>query len=169
MRRHLFFCISVVLFALLGGCGSLSTQFKAASEPPETEARARLRVIANSLVKAIPGKNCIDWNAPGAGTVFGGIFGSSGFRGRSINMPSPAADKRGFGEMYVAADQPITLVFLTTPESRYHCSVAGSFVPQKNRDYEAELMLTPSECFFKLREIGEKVEPVAISKAVSCS
>jgi hypothetical protein len=167
---------SVFLFSIfLAGCASVATQFKQASEPAEDESRARLRIIANSLVKAVPNKGCIDWNTQGAGTVFGGIFGSSGYRGRTLNMPLQF-DVKNSGEMYVAAGKPFTLVFMTGPEGisykgrTYQCSVSGSFIPQENKDYEARLMFEASikQCVFSLTEIGEKIMPVKIAEASRC-
>ncbi|MFN3296943.1 hypothetical protein [Caldimonas sp.] len=176
MHKSSLFAVLIASVALLTGCGSISTQFKTASEPAETEARARLRVKANSLVKAVPGKSCIDWSAPGAGTVFGGMFGSSGYRGRSLDMPGTTSDRTSFGEMYVAAGQPITLAFLTTPEGigcgwgrACHCSVAGSFVPEPGKDYEAVLRLFPSQCTLDVRELGEDARPVVLNPATPCS
>jgi hypothetical protein len=178
MSRFITFGLRFALVASVAGCASLSTQFKQASEPSETEARARLRIISNSLVKAVPGKSCIDWDTPGAGTVFGGIFGSSGFRGRLLNIPHLGAGKpeSESGEMYVAAEKPLTLVFLTTPEGissggrTYHCSVAGAFIPQRNKDYEAELRLEPSskQCIFKLSELAQAHIPIVVTPATWC-
>jgi hypothetical protein len=165
-----------VLFALpVLGCSSLSTQFKAAAEPAEGD-RARLRVIANVLVKAVPNKSCIDWDSPGAGTVFGGIFGSSGYRGRTLNIPALNANKNDMGEMYVSADKPITLVMMTTPEGvgykgrLYSCSVSGSFIPQKDRDYEAKLLIDPQKdrCSIEVMEIGAVNVPVIVHQAEMC-
>jgi len=173
--KKIYFLLFFV--AVLGGCGSLETQFKQASEPMEDQPRARLRIIANSLVKAVPGKSCIDWSSPGAGTVFGGGFGSSGYKGRTLNMPYPPNVKKSeMGELYVSADKPLTLAFLTTPEGissggrTYHCQVSGTFIPGKDKDYEASLILDPakSQCFFGLTELGENRSPVPITSASLC-
>jgi hypothetical protein len=167
--RYIIFSLTFSVFA--AGCADMSTQFKQVAEPQEGMPRARLRIFSNSLVKAVPEKDCIDWSAPGAGTVFGGIVGSSGYRGKSIGMPfKPQADTSDFGEMYIAAGKPITLVFLTTPENRYRCSVAGTFVPEKDKDYEAKLWLTPSEsqCVFRLSQLGETPVPIKVISASAC-
>ncbi|HXU93353.1 MAG TPA: hypothetical protein VFP33_06825 [Gallionella sp.] len=166
--RNIFFFVTFSVF--VAGCADISTQFKQVSEPQEGVPRARLRILANSLVKAVPEKDCIDWSAPGAGTIFGGIVGSSGYRGRSIGMPFKPANTSDFGEMYIAAGKPITLVFLTTPENRYSCSVAGTFVPEKDKDYGAELWLNPSErqCVFRLSQLGETPLPVKVISASAC-
>ncbi|NUU00760.1 hypothetical protein [Herbaspirillum robiniae] len=164
-----------VIALLLSGCADLGTQFKAADEPKDG-ARARLRVVANMLVKAVPEKACIDWSAPGAGTVFGGIFGSSGYRGRSLNMPGAPRDGKSAGELYVTADKPFTLVLLTTPEGvayngrLYQCSVSGSFVPEENKDYEASIFIEPAQksCSIKVVELGSPSVPVPVKNAERC-
>lgn len=138
---------TAVLFGILGcaGCAEIGSQFSLAAEPA-TDPRARLRIVANSWVKAIPNRDCIDWESPGAGTAFGGIAGSSGYRGRSLDMPDGAhLDRNYVGEMYVAADKPITLVFSTGIESRYRCMISATFVPEARKDYEAVLALAPAE------------------------
>lgn len=160
-----------LLTLVLAGCAALSMQFKLFSEPKENEPQARLRVLANGFVKAIPNKSCIDWDAPGAGTVFGGIVGSSGFKGRSIGMDNP----RGYraeraAELYVAAGKPLVLAFSTGQENMYVCQVAGTFVPEENKEYEAELILSESnrKCQFTLREIGEKERSIRVEYAGTC-
>jgi hypothetical protein len=163
--------ISVSFGVLFSGCGHLSTQFKPMSEPQEGVPRARLRVLANALVKAVPERDCIDWRTPGAGTVFGGIVGSSGYRGKSLDMPfKPRASASDYGEMYIAAGKPITLVFLTTPESNYRCSVAGTFVPEKDKDYEARLWLNSSvgQCVIDIGQLGETPLPINVKAASTC-
>ena len=173
MNPKLRFAIFLSQLALLVGCGALTAQFKQAEEAKENQPRAKLRIIANSFVKAIPNKDCIDWEAPGSGTVFGGIVGSSGYRGRSLDMPLPpsSVNPAGMGEMYVAANKPITLVFETGPDSSYFCSVSGSFTPEKEKNYEATLVLDipKNKCFFRLNELQETRIPIKISEAKSCN
>ena len=167
MKRLLFSCLSLLF--VLSGCAGITTQFVSLQEPQSGD-RARLRVIANHLVKAVPGKDCIDWSAPGAGTVFGGIVGSKGFRGRSLDMPAGLnqADRNSTAEMYVAANQPFTLVLLTTLEAPVQCSVAVSFTPEADRDYEAVARLTRAVCSISVTQIGEGSAPVSVEKADRC-
>ena len=164
--------IAALTSILLIGCSSMGTQFKAAEEASADVPRARLRVVANGFVKAIPNKSCIDWNAPGAGTVFGGVVGSSGYRGRTLNIPLPPGGVKSsdMAEFYVAANQPITLVFLTGPDSAYSCSVQGSFVPEAEKDYEASLMLNARKrvCRLMLNEIGTNRIPAKVFSASNC-
>ena len=120
----------------LGACSSVGTQFSKMDEPAAGE-RARVRVAANMLVKGVPESACVDWRKPGAGTIFGGIVGSSGYRGRSIGMPDPnQLTGRHSGEFYAAGGKPLTVSLINTPESRMRCTISITFVPQTGRDYE---------------------------------
>lgn len=163
---------SLIFLLFLASCGSITAQFKQASEANENQPKSQLRIIANSFVKAVPDKNCIDWGSPGAGTVFGGMVGSDGYKGRSLNMPFPPASVKSsnMAEMFIAANKPITLVFQTGAESAYFCSISGSFIPEKEKNYEATLMMDESRgrCFFNLIELGEIRVPIKISAASDC-
>ena len=65
---RLFTVIPAVLLAL-SGCGqvanvrSLSTGYI----PPQSGETARIRLLTDGLVRAVPGRDCLDWNVPGAG------------------------------------------------------------------------------------------------------
>ncbi|WP_296223556.1 hypothetical protein, partial [Ralstonia sp. UBA689] len=155
----------VVQGRLLAGCSGLGMQFTNMSEADSSD-RARLRVISNGFVKGIPGRDCVDWSAKGAGTLWGGIVGSSGYRGRSLSMPD--APSKDVAELYVEANQPITLVFQTTPESWYQCSVAASFVPKANQDYEARFDLNSSSCGVNVRSLSEPNAHVELVDAAPC-
>ncbi|WP_028534392.1 hypothetical protein [Paludibacterium yongneupense] len=156
---------------LVIGCADLSTQFKAAEEPADGP-RARIRIVANALVKAVPGKNCIDYHTPGAGTIFGGIVGSRGYRGRSLNIPNAESfDASSMGEMYASAGKPIALQFLTTPESRYSCGVGVTFTPKVDHDYQVKMILDPShmECTAEVRSLSDPNEHVDMHPVDSCT
>lgn len=58
----------VLIMSLLSGCASITTQFIQMAEPADG-ARARVRVVANMLVKGVPESSCLDWSKPGAGTI----------------------------------------------------------------------------------------------------
>lgn len=99
--------------------------------------------------------------------MLGGIVGASGYRGRSLGMPG--AEKLGrmpTGELYVAAEQPYTLVLLTTPESRLQCSVAATFVPKADVDYEARLVLEKGACVASVSTMSG--DTVQVTKPQSC-
>lgn len=170
-RSFLLMAATFVAALFLSGCADLSTQFTKMAEAQGGE-RARLRVVANQLVKGIPGKDCVDWSSPGAGTIFGGIVGSSGYRSRSLNMPQGQyrMDSSNFGEMYLEAGKPFTLVLITTPESRVSCSIAGTFIPEANKDYEAgvHVDVRNRRCSMHLYELGEPNKEIAIQEAKRC-
>lgn len=165
---------SLAAVLLLAGCSAAGTQFSKMAEPQEGE-RARVRIAANMLVRGMPETDCVNWQQKGAGTVFGGIVGSSGYRGRSLGMPNPNGYKgRGMGEMYVRAGAPVTYVLSNTPESRMLCNVAVSFVPQAGRDYELSMATEMvgsqrSRCSARLTDISDgRSVPVEIKEARAC-
>jgi hypothetical protein len=168
MKRKKYFAL--LCSAIVFGCSSLSTQFKTADEPSDGS-RARVRVVANTLVKAVPGKDCIDWEAPGAGTVFGGIVGSKGYRGRSLDIPPstipPGADT---AEMYIAADRPFTLALLTPPDSRVQCSIAVWFTPEANGDYQATLLADArtKKCSARVDSLSKPGTFIKAGQAAAC-
>lgn len=164
MRRCMVVCLALILV----GCGSAKTQFAAADEPGDGD-RARVRVVANALIKAVPNKTCIDWGAPGAGTISSaGLVGSKGYRGRSLGMPGADKYERdAVAEFYVAGGKPYTLVLLTGPESRLRCSVGISFTPVANTDYEATLLLGSGSCTASVRTLSG--QPVKTTEAQPCN
>lgn len=166
--------ITLLLPILLSGCAGIETQFTKMSEPQSGE-RARIRVTANMLVKGIPNSACVDWSKAGAGTIFGGIVGSSGYRGRSLGMPNPEnVSSRNSGEFYAVANQPISLVLLNTPDSRMRCSISGNFTPLAGKDYQVDLATSKvnrikSLCKMRIREITTSgFVPVAIHEVNDC-
>ncbi|SUO97075.1 hypothetical protein [Suttonella ornithocola] len=165
------------IITLLGltACADIGTQFTQMSEPNNGE-RARMRVTANMLVKGIPDSSCINWSKPGAGTIFGGIVGSSGYRGRSLGMPNPnnIALGRHSGEFYLTANQPFTVVLLNTPDSRQKCQIGLTFTPEPQHDYDllmqtADKDLTHSICSAIIYDITNNQNiPVKAQKAQKC-
>ncbi|GAB2877195.1 hypothetical protein GCM10027046_01280 [Uliginosibacterium flavum] len=141
-------------------------------EADESQPRAKLRVLANSWVKGIPNRDCVDRSAPGAGTVYGGLLGSDGYKGRSLDMPfrPTSVNASNIAEMYVAADKPIALSLVVADGAYVICILSGSFVPEKDKNYEARLFWDWSQkkCTFNLDELGDLKIPVKISKADSC-
>lgn len=153
---------------------SIGTQFKSLQEPEDGD-RARVRVSANMLVRATPGSRCMDWQKESTGTVLGGIVGSKGYRDRVLGIPDPKNGKRfDFAEFYVRADEPITFMLTNTPESRMRCSIAATFVPEKDRDYEITLLTeiasaTKSRCSMSAHDVTDgNYTPVTIEKTGNC-
>ena len=164
----------VILAALVAGCSAISAQFKKAEEGRDDEPRARLRIIADSWVKAIPDRDCTDWSAPGTGTVWGGIFGSRGYRDKSRNMPFPPVlgKQADMAEMYIAAERYITLCYVKDLDKYGNCGTCGSFFPKEGKDYE--IVFEPcysssSQYNVALYEIlDERKVPIKISRAENC-
>lgn len=165
------------LVLALGACSTMSaigTQFKSLQEPEDGD-RARVRVSANMLVRATPGSRCMDWQKESTGTVLGGIVGSKGYRDRELGIPDPQNGKRrDFAEFYVRAGEPITFMLTNTPESRMMCSIAATFIPEKDRDYEITLLTeiasaTESRCSIGAHDVTDgNYLPVALEKTDNC-
>jgi hypothetical protein len=75
-----------------------------------------------------------------------------------------------FRELYVAAGKPITLEFSSGDGGPSMCIVNGSFVPESGKDYEANMLISPSErkCFFRLSQLGEPPLPIKVKPASWC-
>ena len=162
--------LAFLLLSSLSGCGGMPIQFTKAAEAQDGP-RARLRVLeASAFIDGIPGKSCVDWDTPGAGTVVGGLFGSRGYRGRSLGIPGGPADKDAAAGLAVAANVPYTLVLSTGPESSVSCRVAGSFVPEADKDYEARMRLDLRNkvCSMQVVELGALPRPVPVQRAERC-
>lgn len=168
--RSWLLSLGLLAISALSGCAGIGTQFRPVAEPTDG-ARARLRVIGGgAFIKAVPGKSCIDWSSPGAGTVIGGIVGSNGYRGRSLGMPDAPAKMDEAAELTVAAGEPFTLALVTGSESSLSCFIAGSFVPEAGKDYEARMQLDVRNkmCTMRLAEIGANYHPLPVQRAKSC-
>ena len=157
--------------SILAACASVGTQFSKMAEPDSGD-RARVRVVANMLVKGVPNASCTDWSKAGAGTIFGGMLGSSGYRGRSLGMPNPQGVRdQNSGEFYVRANEPFAIALINTPDSRYRCSVSATFVPQKNTDYQistrtVEKSLRKVSCEILVQEVTDTgLKPIPIQPA----
>ncbi|MBV8250347.1 MAG: hypothetical protein JO200_18100 [Comamonas sp.] len=150
----------------IAGCGSIGTQFTTLAEPDSGD-RARVRVVqaASAFVRAVPGKSCLDWSTPGAGTVIGGMVGASGYKGRKLDMPGTDLSKQfTSAEMYVAANKPITFAMLTGPESSLSCSVAAAFVPEKDKDYEVFFGMDRRVCVARVVSLSDPTTKVDFSR-----
>jgi hypothetical protein len=161
---------SLLFLALLvpSACsGVIGSVFRKAAEPTGGD-RARLRVVSNGFVKAIPGKGCIDWSAPGAGTVFGGRLSSS-YRGRSLNMPGTPLKRDDSAELYVEAAKPIVLEVVSN-RGIYSCQLAVTFTPEAGKDYEARMVHVRERkfCEAQIVSLTDPQETVPISAVWYC-
>lgn len=172
MKLNVIFAASLILITpLFTGCASqMTTQQLYAMKEPAGGAQARLRVMSDSGVVAIPGRDCLDWSAEGSGTVYADtLLGSKGFLGRSLAMPNPpSADLSTMGEMYIAADKPITLHYLYS--GSYRCIISVSFTPKAEKDYEATMKYDSklNTCYALVSTLGLTREPVQLARAESC-
>jgi hypothetical protein len=173
MKKGLNAALCIGALVLVAGCSSLGTQFSAMDEPSDG-ARARVRVTANMLVKGVPESSCLNWRKPGAGTIMGGIVGSSGHRGRSIGIPNPDnLPQEDSAEFYVRAGEPIAIQLINTPDSYMRCGIDITFVPKEGADYQVVMVtrkikteLRRSRCSASVQEITEEgLIPVPTQRA----
>jgi hypothetical protein len=150
-------CAALLTIAL-GGCLTTTTApgaFGGSSVTPFPEAKktasnARLRVVSREgVVRAIPQKGCLDDSASDTGVILGG---KGDLQGQSRNMPDPERiGDNPFAELYITADKPFVLNFQVGPESRARCALAGSFIPQEGKDYEAYATISEGKCALTVR------------------
>jgi len=159
---------ALAMTLLLSGCSPMLVQLRAFDEPPENTERARLRVVANGWVRAVPNARCLAPLPEGSGTVFGlpRALGSSGFRGRSLGLPGPSshryAESADFAEFHVAAGEPIIL-HMRAEATRLTraCGLSISFVPEAGQDYEARMLARLNTCEAQVKSLTHPGQPVA--------
>jgi hypothetical protein len=158
-----FLCIPLLSLAL-GGCLTTSTTpggsggsgvFSGPSVTPFPEAKktasnARLRVVSREgVVRAMAQKACLDDSASDTNVILGG---KGDLQGQSRSMPEPERiGDNPFAELYITAGKPFVLSFQVGPESRARCALAGSFIPQEGKDYEAYATMSEGKCALTVR------------------
>ncbi len=80
--------IAVIVFTLaargnIQTVRSFSTQYQ---QPTEGE-RARIRVISDGMIRAVPNSTCIDWRLPGAGVMIAAKKGFAQSNDQKLDMP----------------------------------------------------------------------------------
>ena len=188
MQRRPCSPVTVALFAVLTclvGCGNIQTVrsfMTAYGEPTEGE-RARIRVITNGMLRAVPNSACVDWRLPGAGVMVTPDKGFAQLNNHVLGLPPGRVTQdaiREYGlavsELYVAAGKPITFFYLLnerrsdgTPE----CAMGRSFVPEAGVDYELVSDRAFGACVLEVRAIGKQGVPgesvsVEMSNATFC-
>jgi len=151
---------ALAMAVLLSGCSPMLVQLRAFDEPPASVERARLRVVANGWVRAVPNARCLAPLPEESGTVLGlpRALGSSGFRGRSLRLPGPASQRYAesveFAEFYVAAGEPIIL-HMRADATRLTraCALAVSFVPEAGQDYEVQMLARLGTCEAQVKSL----------------
>ncbi|MCE5978302.1 hypothetical protein [Pseudomonas sp. JR33AA] len=165
-----------LLAAALAGCGNIAAvkSFNTPYGSPSGGDTARLRVIADGMVRAVPEKDCVDWYSPGAGVIAVPTKGFADRNGETLGMPAGVSAQAGdaVSEVLVPAGKPFTLHFLDGGRSAGYDTVQNclgmfSFVPQKGADYEL-VVHGYSACGGTLKRL-DKAEDVARRKADYCS
>ncbi len=143
---------------LLAGCGNIQTvkSFSTTYKEPDGGERARVRVVSDGMVRAVPRSSCVDWRLPDAGVMVASIKGFADQNNRSLGMPDaplhvvPKEIPTVVAEFYVPANQPLTLVYLSNGHisggKRYQCSVNKTVTLQADTDYEASFISTRDKC-----------------------
>jgi len=128
---------SLTLLTLLTGCGALSDvrSFSTPYSTPDGGETARLRVISDGMIRAVPKSDCVDFRLPGAGVMVTFRDGYANRNGESLGMP--AVDKHSSStvmtELLVPAGQPIAFHYIGA-----QCYNMFSFVPKAGMDYQLD-------------------------------
>lgn len=168
----------VLVLSSLGGCGqvanirSLSTSYV----PPQTGETARVRLVTDGLVRAVPGRDCMDWNVPGAGVMASAKSGFPNHNGESLHMPGPIYSWAGAvsSELVVPANKPIALHYLGRLQYARQCFKTITFVPRPGVDYMVQASMS-EDCSFNLSELSLNgmqwiaVEPKPKGKVSMCN
>lgn len=161
--------------ALLTGCGNIAAvkSFNTPFASPSSGDTARLRVMANGMVRAVPEKDCVDWYSPGAGVIVSPKKGFADRNNENLGMPAGAEAFGVVSEVLIPAGKPFTLSFLDGGSGGYgytrNCVGMFHFVPQKGGDYEL-VAKGYSACGVELKRLdGAAPAPVKPTKAEYCS
>ena len=170
--------ILAVLLLSLGGCGqvanvrSLSTGYV----PPQGGETARIRLLTDGLVRAVPERDCLDWNVPGAGVMASAKTGFPDHNGENLGIPGPIFSWAGAvsSELVVPANKPIAFHYLGRLQYSRQCAKTMTFVPRPGVDYMVQATMS-ADCSFQLDELeaGGKqwamVQPQPAGKVSMCN
>ncbi|MEE8876705.1 hypothetical protein [Pseudomonas helleri] len=170
--------ILAVLLLSLGGCGqvanvrSLSTGYV----PPQGGETARIRLLTDGLVRAVPERDCLDWNVPGAGVMASTKPGFPDHNGENLGIPGPIFSWAGAvsSELVVPANKPIAFHYLGRLQYSRQCAKTMTFVPRPGVDYMVQATMS-ADCSFQLDELeaGGKqwamVQPQPAGKVSMCN
>ncbi|WP_122221774.1 hypothetical protein [Pseudomonas syringae group genomosp. 3] len=173
-----FRIIYAAFLLLLTGCGqvanirSLSTSYT----PPDTGDTARIRIITDGLVRAVPGRDCLDWNAPGAGVMVSAKSGFPDHNGENLGIQGPVYSWAGAvsSELIIPANKPIALHYLGQLHYSRQCFKTMTFVPKNGVDYMIQASMS-GDCSFQLDELAANnlrwtaVEPKPDEKLSMCN
>lgn len=155
--------IALIVFTLTA-CGAIQSarSFSTQYQQPTDGERARVRVISDGMVRAVPNSDCVDWRLPGAGVMVTAKKGFAQVNNQKLDMPigATAADKPtekelAVSELYVPAGKPIVLHYLSQyylSQSRhgYQCFLGRSFIPAAGASYEAAFLQEVSLCLIRV-------------------
>lgn len=165
----------VSVFLFLTACSTLVPGFKSFTVPyiePEGGTTTRVQVITDEIVKLMPDRSCIDWNAPGTGIVAARSFGPGNdktLNDRKLGMPSNG-DIKKVSEVYVKSGAPLVIIY-----NAGGCEIAATFISEPNTDYQILSGINRGSCTMALSKIardnstGKVVYlPVKLEKAKRC-
>ena len=175
-QMRLFTVIPAVLLAL-SGCGqvanvhSLSTGYI----PPQSGETARIRLLTDGLVRAVPGRDCLDWKVPGAGVMASARSGFPDHNGENLGIAGPIYSLAGSvsSELVVPANKPIALHYLGRLQYPRQCARTMTFVPRPGVDYRVQASMS-ADCSFLLDQLSADgmqwvaVEPKPDGKVPMC-
>lgn len=168
-----YFISVCALAVMLCACGNIQTvkSFSTPYQEPLTGARARIRVVSDGMVRAVPNSDCVDWRIAGAGVMVSAMKGFANLNDRKLDMPASAAQALVVGshfavsELQIPAGKPVTLDYLSQGAAGYQCFVRRSFVPMDGRNYEAVFWQDKAKCYFRVNEIEHGSAPIPIELA----
>ena len=162
----------LTILACLGGCGNIHTvrSFMTPYGEPTEGDRARIRVITNGMIRAVPNSACVDWRLPSAGVMVTPDKGFAHLNDRVLSMPRGRISQAltteralAVSELYIPAGKPITFFYLLNEKSSGdntpECALARSFVPRANTEYELWTDRAFGQCFLEVDAIGSEGKP----------
>ena len=173
-KTALFLALPLTALTLVG-CGNIQTvkSFSTPYEQPTSGERARIRVVADGMVRAVPQSDCEDWRLPGAGVMVSARKGFADQNGRSLGMPGAdtvSTEGRVVSEFYVPAVKPLMLSYMSNGRSdglkSEQCFVRKSFTPVAGQDYEASFQHSGPLCLTRVNRLQVKGATVSRDEAV---
>jgi hypothetical protein len=160
----------LLFFSALAGCSSIFIQ--SVEDTREDVPRARLRVVSDEhgITRGFPESDCYDESIPGFGNVTVPFRYANSRNNHSLGMPNPERITESlFAEIYIEAEKPFTLQYLI--QGLVQCSVAVSFVPQEDKNYEIRARTIGRQCMILLSTLTEDGlwVPPPRERATSCA
>nr|WP_280639909.1 hypothetical protein [Pseudomonas sp. RGM2987] len=161
--------MTLSVLALLGGCGALSDvrSFSTPYSSPDDGATARLRVVSDGMVRAVPKSDCLDFRLPGAGVMVAYRDGYANRNAESLGIPplDEPPPTTVATELRVPAGQPIAFHYIGA-----RCYNMFSFVPKAGADYQLDAVGL-YKCGVTLMELlagGKTFSPSPLKESKLC-